>query len=55
MIKRISTNTRMSQIVLNNDIAYLSGQVAKDSSKDITHHLSITASKLDSSVKSRYR
>jgi enamine deaminase RidA (YjgF/YER057c/UK114 family) len=35
-IKRVETKPRMSRIVIHNGIAYLCGQVAKDSDKGIT-------------------
>jgi enamine deaminase RidA (YjgF/YER057c/UK114 family) len=42
----------MSQVVLNNDTAYLCGQVAKDSSKDITHQTLTTLEKVDELLES---
>ncbi|MGY0558550.1 MULTISPECIES: RidA family protein [unclassified Lysobacter] len=36
MIQRFDTGPRMSKIIIHNGVAYLSGQVPKDASADIT-------------------
>ena len=46
-ITRKHTNQRMSQIVINGDTVYLAGQVAKDSSADITVQTQKVLEKID--------
>ena len=46
-ITRKHTNQRMSQIVINGDTVYLAGQVAKDSSADITVQTQQVLEKID--------
>lgn len=47
-IQRIDTSPRMSRVVVHNNTAYLCGQVAEDSTKDITHQTETMLSKVDS-------
>ncbi|MGL6316572.1 RidA family protein [Vibrio sp. WXL103] len=47
MIERKETKQRMSRAVIHNDTIYLCGQVAKDSTKDITEQTKTMLDKVD--------
>lgn len=47
MIERKETKQRMSRAVIHNNTAYLCGQVAKDSSEDITGQTKTMLEKVD--------
>jgi len=51
MIKRIDTTARASKIVIHNNIAYLSGQVAEDPSADLQEQTRSTLSRVEGLLK----
>ena len=46
-IQRFETNARMSQVVVHNGVAYLSGQVGKDPDGDVKAQTAQTLEKID--------
>ena len=46
-IQRIETNARMSQVVVHNGVAYLSGQVGSDPDGDVKAQTAQTLEKID--------
>ena len=50
-ITRMSTQQRMSRIVIHNDTIYLCGQVADDASKDIKEQTQTMLDKVDALLK----
>jgi len=51
-IKRFETTKRMSRVVINNGVAYLCGQVAKDYTKDIKDQTRKTLNRVEDLLKS---
>lgn len=52
MIERKETKQRMSRAVIHNGTVYFCGQVAKDSTKDITHQTTTMLEKVDELLES---
>ena len=52
MIERKETKQRMSRAVIHNNTVYFCGQVAKDSTQDITHQTTTMLEKVDELLES---